>query len=231
MFCPNCGKASADEKFCSNCGQEISPVEEIAAVDFPEPPIGRYEGIDGYIDLSFFTLTIHKEILGNSVEHTVAYHDIADVVFHKASDEGKGFLAIRERKESYLPVENELDASCDEKTLVFSKKDNREFGEIFMYLQTARDNSADANLKREGAQSLQSRSNENNQGVVCPKCKSDMYRTCYIYPHHPYQHCRVNNIDSCVLLKIVALVVEIYSFLQRRRVAYVCQKCGFKWTI
>ena len=223
MVCPNCGKASADEKFCSNCGQEISPVEEIAAVDFPEPPIGRYEGIDGYIDLSFCTLTIRKEILGKTVEHAISFDDVTDVIFHQASDKEMGYLAIREKKGSYLPIESELDASCDEKALVFGGEMNDAFSRVYHYLVL------NARLNRSADKSARP-AISGQRKIRCPKCSSETCHYCGLLGDTPgfYGQRGVVYVRSSLIMFLRSILYLCRVILARKKV-YECLDCGHSW--
>jgi len=221
MFCPNCGNDCADAMFCSECGSAVFLTED---TDKPAPPMGRYEGIDGYIELSFYTLTIHKEILGITVEHVMPYHDIADVVFRQASTSGNGYLVIREKEASYLPVENELDASCDERTIIFGKKKNSPFCKLNTYLHDLLEDGAVRECATKNAESTRTQDIADRGRILCPKCGSDR---CYV---RPYDTIRLNKYDSCLLIKLLAMGVALHYFFQGRKRVYVCKKCGYQWS-
>ena len=221
MFCPNCGNDCTDEEFCPACGQNLLSAEDI---DILAPPIGKYDGIDGYIELSFYTLTIHKEILGTTVEHVMFYRDIADVTFHQASNTECGYLAIRETEDLQMPVKTELDAACDKKTVIFSWKMNTEFCRLNSYLQDLFDGEVVGECATKNAESMQSQNTSNQDGIFCPKCRSGR---CYV---RPYDMMRLNKYDSCLLIKMLAAWVALYYCSQRKKRVYVCKKCGYQWS-
>lgn len=222
MFCPNCGNDCVDEKFCPACGQALSPAEEIDTGDFPESLMGRYDGIDGYIELSFYTLTIHKEILGTTVEHVMFYRDITDVVFRQASTSENGYLVIREKEDTYWPVENELDASCDVKTLVFGGEMNSAFGRVYDYLILAIDleQSSDKN-----AHPVLSK----RENIRCPGCQSEKYvvRGRLFDPERFYGPRVIYTKSSWVML--LGSVLEFCRVILARKKICECLACGRRW--
>lgn len=154
MFCPNCGKDCGEAKFCSVCGQELSVEQTIS-----QPPVGRYEAVDGYIDVSDYTMTIHKVIGTQSVESVIDYNDITDVIFREAHT-SNGFLAIREEKDRLPPIKDEWDAVCDEKTSLFGVGEDQEFHTLYTFL-----NHCKAITQARIRKRMEMRR-------YCPKCKS-----------------------------------------------------------
>ena len=120
MFCPNCGNECMDENICPHCGQELHTFKDNITNDKLDALVGRYEGIDGYIDLSYFTITIHKVLLSKHFEHTIPFHDLADVAFQPASATVDGYLSFREHTDSTTRVETDWDAGLDEKSIMFN---------------------------------------------------------------------------------------------------------------
>ena len=155
MFCPKCGRDCGDAKFCPDCGQELS-AEQTAI----EPPVGRYEAVDGYIDVSYYTMTIHKEIDSQEVDHVIDYRHIVEVGFSLAKGGVNGYLSIREETDQLLPVENEWDAVCDEKTLRFETYKNQGFCILYTFLNHCK-TIAQAQIKE-----------KREMRFCCPKCKS-----------------------------------------------------------
>ena len=165
MFCPNCGKDCGNGKFCAECGQRIDLSDNIEATGMMKPPIGRYEGVDGYIDLSFYTLTIHKKILSQTMESVLSLGDVKDVVFCQATDYESGYLAIR-GKTDFLPMpETEWDAVVDEAALTFDKETNNIFYTLYRFL----------NQQKNAVQEWDEKQKETK--TYCPKCKSINVRT------------------------------------------------------
>lgn len=136
MFCPNCGKDCGDAKFCSECGQALRSTNEVAAMDakIPEPPVGRYEGTFGYVELGQKAVTIHKKILFKTVEREIPYQDLVNIAYQKATGLGTGFLAIREKKDRLLPIATSQNAASDETALCFGSTANDAFYGIYQYL-------------------------------------------------------------------------------------------------
>lgn len=132
MVCPICGADCKDAKICPNC--EWNLAEKAVDTNIAEPPIGRYEGIDGYMDVGYHTITIHKQMHEHIVEREIAHGDIVDVVFQNATDMESGFLGVRDKNDPLPSVESELDAVSDETALIFDEKNGQEFHDVYVYL-------------------------------------------------------------------------------------------------
>jgi len=214
MFCPNCGKDCGEANFCSVCGQELSVEQTIS-----EPPVGRYEAVDGYIDVSYYTMTIHKVVGTQSVETVIDYNDITDVIFREAHT-SNGFLAIREEKDKLPPIKDEWDAACDEKTLVIEEGMNSAFHDVYMYLRQCSHVSA---KKADQAQISAPNNSGFEKELCCPQCGSRKY---FVH-EHPYRH-RFMHGKSLALAIMMCVLYFCYQF-SSRRFEFVCLDCGHKW--
>ena len=224
MFCPNCGNDCADAMFCSECEQTLPCTETPHAAGIPDPPMGRYDGVDGFIELSYYTLTIHKEILEKTVEHVMSYRDIADVVFRQASTNENGYVLISESEDLRVPIENALDAMCDEKAIVFERGRNDGFCRLNVYLQKCLASNVERESTAENVGYKQMQNAANRGKMFCPKCKSDKY---YVRPHSMF---RLNKYNSNLPIKLFAACAALYYGLQRKKGEYVCRKCGYQWS-
>ena len=133
MFCPNCGNDCADAMFCSECGSAVFLTED---ADKPVLSMGRYEGIDGYIELSYYTVKIHKSNGTTPTESILVYDDITDISYQEPSNVGIGYLAIRHVDQSGKPVRSEEDAACDEAALLFTEEQSSVFKDIYVCLRS-----------------------------------------------------------------------------------------------
>ena len=164
MFCVNCGNDCADVNFCPNCGQKIIAKDRIAPISISKPPIGRYKGNDGYVELSFHTLTIHKELPSQTTEKLISFKDVKDVRYQRAKAERSGFLAIREMTDSLPVSETEWDAVVDETALTFNEHKNEQFLKLFIFLYQCKE------IVQEKIRIVR------EVKSVCPKCKSSSIR-------------------------------------------------------
>ena len=206
MFCPNCGKDCEDSKFCPECGQKLSVEQTIM-----EPPVGRYEAVDGYMDVSYHTMTIHKETDSQTAEYIIDYTDIMDVTFCCASNAANGYLAIREITDQLPPVEDEWDAVCDEKTLCFGTDRNQAFSRLHAFLNHCK-TASQARLEEERA-----------ARICCPKCKSNRYYVCERSYHRPFVR------GKSIVLAIMMCIMYLCHRFGAKRVEYVCLECGHRW--
>ncbi|MBQ7346026.1 MAG: hypothetical protein IJW45_08205 [Oscillospiraceae bacterium] len=164
MVCPVCGVECRDVKVCPECGWDLGlSVGEM----IPERLVGRYVGLDGYWDVGYRTLTIHKDGVCGQVERVIDHRDIAGILFQPASLEGNGYAVIRERGEVWLSINDELDASCYELALVFLASKEKEFAELCAFLEHIR---GTIPIRKSEAQK-----------VSCPRCGSDLLRNRCVY--------------------------------------------------
>lgn len=138
MFCPNCGNNCGDANFCPECGRKLRTNAEVPTTEVKkvEPPIGKYEGTFGYVEMGVEYLTVHKMILFRTVERKIAYQDIVNVAYKKAVGLGSGYLAIRERKDRLRPIATSQNAASDETALCFGANTSDVFYSIYRHLET-----------------------------------------------------------------------------------------------
>ena len=179
MFCPNCGNNCGTDRFCSACGQELFDKQ----VAF-EPPVGTYEAKDGYLDVSYYTMTICKELPDQTLEKLMSFADVKDVRFRRATQSERGYLAIRE-KNDYLPMpETQWDAVVDGTALTFEEDKNEMFSMVFAFLDRCK---VVVQAKIKMARDVKS---------VCPRCKSRNIRNRCVTV--PVAHCIMDEYICCV---------------------------------
>ena len=132
MFCPNCG-TKCDNKFCPNCGTAL-PVISAQPLSIPAPTPGEYKSAVGSLTLGESGLTLRKKILGRAIERNIAYSDIVALSFQESKGWTVGYLCIRERKDSALPLATSSDAAVDRSTICFGDADSPIFQSIYQAL-------------------------------------------------------------------------------------------------
>ena len=220
MFCPNCGKDCGNGKFCTECGQRIDLSDDIEATGIMETPIGRYEGTDGYIELSFYTMTIHKEIFSQVVERTISYDNLLDVAFQQAIGDGFGYLAVREITDKLPLVKTEMDAAVCETALIFDSKMNRGFCKAYSYLKQCVGDGATKSCEAQAVRSDTKTSTE----IYCAKCNSNRVVAHVKSYYRPYVR------GKSVVLALVMCFLYLYYRFFVKKVEYVCLDCGNRWT-
>lgn len=160
MLCPNCGNNCADANFCSNCGKKTTLTDWFVSVNINKPPIGRYEGLDGYIELSFCTVTFHKEMPTQTTERIMSFRDIQDVKYHQSTEQERGFFAVREINDRLPVSQTEWDALVDETALLLGENTHEKFLELFAFLSWC----------KEAVQAREKITRDARS--ICPKCKS-----------------------------------------------------------
>lgn len=251
MFCPNCGKDCGDAKFCSECGQDLRSANEVAAMDskIPEPPVGRYESAIGYVEFGPETITVHKKVLFQTVERKILYSEIFNVAYKKATGLGLGYLAIREKKDSSIPLPTSMEAAGDETTLSFGSGESNTFYGLYLYLKylvdpgsslTTTDVPSYTQAKQmpenekktsasKPAQKLKSRYDILNEKkaaldksgqVYCPKCLS----TSVTANQKGFSFGR-GAIGAAIGLDVGLIAGGIGS----KKIVCTCLKCGYQW--
>ena len=209
MVCPVCGVECRDVKVCPECGWDFSLSE---GDPIPDPPVGRCEGIDGFLDVGHFSLTIHKKIHERTVEREISYRDIRDVVFREASKTESGFLGVRGRGDPLPVVTTELDAVCDESALIFNADMGSEFHDAYTYIERL------VQILGTDRSSQQDRDR-----VCCPKCKASRYTV------ENKTHRRLYGRSSSLLLALIYLVFWICVIRSGIMTEYICLECGNRW--
>lgn len=150
MFCPNCGNNCGDAKFCPECGQDLretaarkgvpSPEKETNEVNYPEPPIGRYNNHDhDYVEIKKDSLVIYKKnLLQKPTLHVIPYSEIRCVTYGDLGFLG-GFLSIRDFKNQSPPLLTDRNAYADETSLPFSRYQTADFRKVYEFLKACAD--------------------------------------------------------------------------------------------
>jgi len=212
MFCPNCGKDCGDTGFCSVCDQALDSFEE----EVPNPPIGRYHGVDGYIDISFCTLEIHKEGVAGVTEQITPYENIVGVWFQKASEEKLGYLAIRDKRDVTHPVETLEDAACDKSALLFETGGNSIFKGINAFLKQVSE-------KQSGESIIAGELFGKRGQIHCPRCGSE---ECNLYKETVYFPAACWSDSWC---RLIASILNLYWKMFRKGRVYTCCNCNYRW--
>lgn len=143
MFCPNCGNACGDGRFCSKCGAKV-PWEKLESAlqaeqnvaGYPMPPVGewRYNDRNGYVALRQKCLEIGKYISNQFSRVEVPYEDIHSVWFCSDFFWG-GVLAVRTWENRDVPFgETPTGRANDAYCGIFSKKHEKEIRHVYDFL-------------------------------------------------------------------------------------------------
>ena len=128
MFCTKCGFDCGNANFCQRCGNDLRqntgsnmPATPTAGDAHLAPPIGKYDGIFGYIDVRSDSLLIHKKLVfKKATDRIIPYSEVIQVDYvWCAKGDTTGFLAIRERADRDKPIPNAENAVSDETSICF----------------------------------------------------------------------------------------------------------------
>lgn len=146
MICPYCDRVLADAQELSNCPhcggnlpacQDPEELRRTVAktLTFPNPPIGKYQDADGYLEIGTDSLTIFSRPYLKSYKRTIPFYDLYAVSYKDGRPFCSGFLCIREWKDRHLPLmTNSFDAVSDETSLYFRHEKNMVFRKVYDFL-------------------------------------------------------------------------------------------------
>ena len=207
MVCPICGTDCKEARICPNCEWDLTADAEI-----PERLIGRYDALDGYLDVSYCEMVFHKQIHERTVDQKIFYWNVGNVAFRCATETESGCLVIRCKNDVRPLKTTELDAVCDETALIFDLEMNSKFCELFNYLNTV----------ATGVKPVQTRT---HRMISCPRCKSEKYVANRKRIYVP--HSRSNSF----FLAILYVGLYLYAMITKKDREYVCLSCGHSWTL
>lgn len=130
MLCPDCGRLCDDRGLCPVCEQRARErAIRNGPVDFGNLSIGFRFGVDGYLYIGRDHMTIWKK--GNSQKTVIAYDDIKEASFCRASVHERGFLAVRKRWDFRPIATSSWSAERSEMAVVFNRWQNRQFEKLY----------------------------------------------------------------------------------------------------
>ena len=176
-----------------------------------EPPVGRYQGADGFLELSYETVTVCKENLPQPVESVLAYGEIDSMVFREATEECLGYLAVRDVSSDSPPVKTESDAAACETAILFDIAMNGPFREAYAYLEK--------NIPPAGKKAPR---RPKPREICCPRCGSKRYQihrfSRFISPYNKHS-----------LTRLICRILILYSIIFLEGKKLECQNCGYCW--
>lgn len=167
MECPICGTDCKDAVICPNCEWELSA--KTANVIIPEPPIGRYEGINGNIEIWSHTLIIRRTSDGNAMERQIAYSDIVEINCIPVSGDEYGYFEIGVEGDEVDFSSKQTGTMRDVVVLRFNAQSESRFIKLYEFLEYI----SEANTIRI--------SKELSEGKRCPRCSSKNVQHRYMY--------------------------------------------------
>ena len=133
MFCPDCGGICDSRGLCPACEQRAL---ERAMRHRPlvEPPWGRHRAYDGDVTVEQCVLIFRKKRGTFTSRAVIAYNEIEDVSFRKASSTERGYLVVRKKGNAYLSADPGQVAGILDTALVFGKTRNRKMEKVARYI-------------------------------------------------------------------------------------------------
>lgn len=147
MICPYCEsliRKMPDSGTCPNCGAPLGAyrssyrAEGQAALSFPEPPVGIYKDVAGYLEVSKDSVTFYRNQwpLAAKTRRTIPLREIFAVSFEQGASFRSGFLCVRQWQDRHLPLAaSGAEAVLDETSVYFRQSKNAEFHRVYVFLQ------------------------------------------------------------------------------------------------
>lgn len=258
MFCPNCGNDCGDANFCSNCGHDLRRAVnqdglsvsrthetnrvEHKVIEYPEPPIGRYNNHDhDYIEIKRDSVFIYKKnFLQKPTSHEIPFSEIRCVTHGDLGFLG-GFLSVRDKKNQSPPLLTDRNAYIDETSLSFSRYQSSDFRKVYDFLKVCADLNSPSGIqdnpysgdpdtvRRNIEYSMNSKRAERKAKIAeldasgqvyCPRCLS----TSVTANQKGFGFVR-GALGASVGLDVGLIAGGIGS----KKVICTCLKCGYKW--
>ena len=259
MFCPNCGNNCGDANFCSSCGQDLRSVvignsepglepekktesQETVAVEYPNPPIGRYNNHDhDYVEIKKDSLVIYKKnLLQKPTLHEILYSEIRCVTHGDLGFLG-GFLSIRDIKNQSPPLLTDRNAYADETSLLFSRYQSADFRKVYEFLKACADLNSPSGVQENpyagdpdtvrknieysiNPKKVERKGKieelEKSGKVYCPKCLSTSVSA--------YQK-GFGFVRGAIGASVGLDVGMIAGGIGSKKVICTCLKCGYQW--
>ena len=139
MICPYCDRVLADAQELSNCPhcggnlpacQDPEELHRTVAktLTFPNPPIGKYQDADGYLEIGTDSVTFLRKPFLKEHKRVVFFRDLFAVSYSGGNAVGLGFLCVREWKDRHIPlISKDSDAALDETSFLFKVDPNNDF--------------------------------------------------------------------------------------------------------
>lgn len=135
MICPYCDslvRDVPDNRCCPNCG---GPLGEPEKPKYPEPPLGLYERVNGFLEIQERGVRFYKSNREQITDRYIPYEELYSVHFVPAKMY-LGFLCVRERSDKTLPlVGTASKATADSTSVIFGNHKNEEFRKIYFFLK------------------------------------------------------------------------------------------------
>lgn len=145
MKCEYCGswlREVPDNRCCPNCGGPLGSCgsdEPAEQCGFPEPPLGVYSGVNGWLEIGKNSVRIRKEKIAftKCTDYEVSYNELTGVVYQPAEGEDNGYLCLRCTLNQHTPFPADWsDGLSDPTAVVFKKGANAAFSKVNAFLQS-----------------------------------------------------------------------------------------------
>ena len=134
-YCDSIIRIVPDNGVCPHCGGML-PIKR-SLREFPNPPIGKYVDQSDFIEICDTYVRIYIKYWGEDLDSIIFYKDICDVAFKESGSIRGGFISIRERCNSSIPMpKTTLQAYSDRSSFCFyDEEKNAVFYSVYTFLK------------------------------------------------------------------------------------------------
>ncbi len=142
--CPQCGAPLAasftEEQKNQNYAHTAKEKESTLDICFPEPPVGVYKDVAGYLELTEDSVVFLRRQFIRGHKRVIPYSDIYAVTYQPGVTLNCGFLCVREWKDRNIPLPSvTAEAAVDETAVYFVKAKNERFRHVYAFLKECAD--------------------------------------------------------------------------------------------
>ena len=162
MICPYCDsliRDMPDNNVCPQCGAPLGIYRDTGngsrakghALKFPDPPIGVYKDVAGYLEIGKDSVTFSRRPWFKEHKRTIPFSEIFAVAYEAGKPFNSGFLCVREWQDRKLPVPViAYEVVEDETSVYFKMSDNEKFWHVYNFLKQCADinNAANKDWRR-----------------------------------------------------------------------------------
>ena len=145
IFCPDCGRNCEGFAFCPDCGRSLRAKKKL---NFPQPPIGRYNGEDGEaLVITEEAVVFYKHnkylpvILADTITEVQAipFNEIYAVYYRPLHKWNPGILSVRSVQNKLQPVATEMSVARYDNTSIHFVRAKNNFKDVYLFLKQCAD--------------------------------------------------------------------------------------------
>ena len=137
MKCPYCDSRVSpvpDNRVCPHCGGTLGDRRK---PKFPDPPLGVYKGVSGYMEIREESVFFFKKFaFGETLQCEIPYEELIGVFMDSPSIFFAGFLCVRSWEKRHVPFSQKwMESVNDEAAVGFHYEDKKKYTRAYEFLK------------------------------------------------------------------------------------------------